>query len=145
VQEHFHKDVHPFPDVWLLAGRVLVAQGEMAKAMTTLEHAAREFPKDYRIWTLIGEAHIRQGGEAEGLKSLRRSLEINGAYAPTYLWLAKASYGNPLQAVWLKKVLVLESKDSPIATEALAMLKKLEERSGAQPPAGGDGKPAPQP
>jgi hypothetical protein len=47
--------------------------------------------------------------------------------------------------VWLKKVLVLESKDSPIATEALAMLKKLEERSGAQPPAGGDGKPAPQP
>jgi hypothetical protein len=90
-----------------LAGRILVAKGNMISALTTPKQGVSEFPKDYCIWTLFGEAHIRLGDEEQGKNALLKSLELNADYAPTYLWLAAVPNGNPQQLVWLKRVLVI--------------------------------------
>lgn len=124
MRAHLKHDVHPKPDVLLLAARIHEARGSHARAHAILKRLVRE-TEDHRPWFLLGVVEVKQGGLAEGIKAFKKSLELNPKHGPSYLWLAKASHGNPERSVWLKQALILEPKHSPAAKEALEMLEKL--------------------
>ena len=122
-------------DARLLEARIFAARRYVAAALKMLESLTVE-GNDYRPWFEMGVLHIRVGDVELGREYLKRSLKLNPHHGASYLWLAKTSGEAEERTAYLGKVLLMESRGSPAAKEALALLERLEaaETHNKRPP-----------
>lgn len=121
ANRHVTYDSHSI-DSRFVAARILVSRGKCNDAIPLLLANVKEAPGDFRSWQLLGECRIQLGKLDEGVLCLKKALELNAYYGPSYLWLAKATADKKAQSELLQKVLVMEERDTPTAKEALRML-----------------------
>ncbi|MFT5491596.1 MAG: tetratricopeptide (TPR) repeat protein [Limisphaerales bacterium] len=110
-------------DAKLVAARVSVARRDYAAAVPLLRANVEESPRDFRSWHLLGECLARLGKIEEGVKCLRKALELNPYNGASVLWLAKTTADKNAETALLMKVLVMEERDSSAAKEALRILR----------------------
>ena len=109
-------------DSRFVSAKIYAELGKFAEAMALLRENIKESPTDFRSWALIGACHVRLGDEAEGIKCLKKALELNPYHGSSILCLAKTTTDKRKQTELLERVLVMEDRGSAIASEALEML-----------------------
>jgi tetratricopeptide (TPR) repeat protein len=120
-------------DAKFVAARIAVAREKYSDAIPLLKANTEESSQDFRSWQLLGECYVRLDKKDEGVKCLKRALELNPYHGPSYLWLAKATDDKEPQTALLRTVLVMEERDTPTAREALRMLGSQKKDQRAEP------------
>jgi tetratricopeptide (TPR) repeat protein len=70
----------PFPDTAFYLGCAYLGKGEIASAISTLEHAATSAPRDYRIPYRLARAYQQAGRLKEAEKAYQQSSELREHY-----------------------------------------------------------------
>ena len=138
VDAHLEKDTDPDLDTRLLAARIYIAANRHYKAHVILEKVIKDGTRDFRPYFVYADLNIRLGGLAEAIRALRESIKLNPAHGPSYLLLAKYSPHRPECETWLRRVLILEPRDSHWAKDALEILTDLKKRRDAKTPSSPD-------
>ena len=81
-------------DALLLQGRLDLARGETAKAITELERMARDYPQASRVHYQLALAYIVNREPAKGVSSLNRAVSLDANFTEAILLLAQVGIEN---------------------------------------------------
>jgi tetratricopeptide (TPR) repeat protein len=114
----------------LAAAKVLYQNHNYFLAADELAAIANDFPKSIETHLYLGISQLRAGQPAEGIKSLRRVLDLNPKHAAAQWYLAQAYLvqGDSVEAQnWL--TMLVDQRDPKYGQGAETLLKKIAKSS----------------
>ena len=87
------RDAESF-DALLLSGKLDLACGETAKAITGLERLAKIYPQASRVYLQLAKAYLVNGEQTKGVNSLNKAVSLDANFAEAILLLAQIGIKN---------------------------------------------------